>query len=332
MRIKHMALRRALALFRFSLAAAALAAVLAPAAARAQSCTVNAAFSIEAYFDQSLPFSDARCTPGKVDASGLRCRAVLKGFLYVPKTAGKHPVIVWNHGSGQARLPTGVPGLSPDKPDLSKDSCVLARFFVNRGFIFFAPQRRGTGMSTGVYVSDWIERLENNESAEVADAMIGPKLLEQTEDVNEAVEFIGRAVAKADKNKIAVMGHSYGGMVSLFSAIKLKNIRAAIDSAGGALSWDGHPFLRRYLQVQTPFVGVPTLMIQDNRECAGDGSDPTRTLRSLLPHNGSHGNIYPVKWKPCGKTGAHRNFMQPEGISLWGDDVIAFLKAHGVAP
>jgi dienelactone hydrolase len=192
--------------------------------------------------------------PGQTDASGLKCRAVLKGFLYVPKGVGKHAVIVWNHDSSQARISTGVPGLSPDKADPAHDTCRIARFFVDRGYIFFVPQRRGTGMSTGVYVSDWIDSLASKEGTEVALAMVGPKLMEQTEDVNEAVKFIARSVG-ADKNRIAVMGHSYGGMVSLFSAIKLKNIRAAVDSAGGGLSWDGNLQLRMYLQAQTPFVG-----------------------------------------------------------------------------
>jgi hypothetical protein len=73
-------------------------------------------------------------------------------------------------------------------------------------------------------------------------------------------------------------------------------------------------------------------MIQDNRECGGDGSDPTRTLGPLLPRNGSKFKIYPFSPRPCGSEGAHGDFMQPEGINLWGGDVIAFLKQHGVAP
>lgn len=307
--------------FRICLTIAA--ALVTPIAAHAQSCTLaNASYSIVTYFDEMLPLTDERCTPGTPDSTGVRCRGILKGFLYVPKTRGRRPVIVWNHGSDQARLESG-------KADLSPHACYVAKFFVDKGFIFFSPQRRGTSLSTGVYVGDFLDKLD--QGAQVADAMLGPKLMEQTDDVAAAVRYI-RAHPKADRDEVAVMGHSYGGMVSLFSASKVSHIRAVIDSAGGALSWNSHPFLRHYLLMQTLAVKVPTLMMQDDKECGGDGSDPTRTLGPALPKNGSKFAIYPFSPRPCDASGAHSDFMHAEGIGLWGADVLAFLAKNGVAP
>jgi dienelactone hydrolase len=182
-------------------------------------------------------------------------------------------------------------------------------------------------LSTGVYVSDWIKRLEDHTSPQIADAEIGPKLMEQTEDVQSAVDWVKTEPAAAD-HKVAIFGHSYGGMVSLFSAIKVTGIRAAIDSAGGALSWNNHPYLRQYLKDHTPHVNVPTFMMQDDRECAGE--DPTKTLGPLLPNNGSSFKLY--HWAPRNCVDAHHQFIHGPGEAMWGQDVLHFLAQHGVAP
>src|SRR6476620_8698211 len=51
----------------------------------------------------------------------------LPGFLFRPSGEGKHPAVLWNHGSEKE------PRMQPE----------LARFYSEHGFVFFAPVRHG---------------------------------------------------------------------------------------------------------------------------------------------------------------------------------------------
>jgi dipeptidyl aminopeptidase/acylaminoacyl peptidase len=62
--------------------------------------------------------------------------AMLAGTLYLPKSAGRHPALVWVHGAGEAaRLPWG-------------DGKFL-RPFAHAGFAVFSFDKRGVGESEG---------------------------------------------------------------------------------------------------------------------------------------------------------------------------------------
>jgi alpha-beta hydrolase superfamily lysophospholipase len=60
--------------------------------------------------------------------------ARLAGTIYTPKTPGKHPAVVWLHGSGE-------------QPRLSYGPLVAA--YVEDGIVFFTYDKRGTGESEG---------------------------------------------------------------------------------------------------------------------------------------------------------------------------------------
>src|SRR2546428_5983945 len=67
----------------------------------------------------------------------------LHGVLYKPEGTGPFPAVVYNHGS--------APGMLSSEASES-----VAPMYVGRGWIFFAPYRRGQGLSasTGPYISD----------------------------------------------------------------------------------------------------------------------------------------------------------------------------------
>jgi pimeloyl-ACP methyl ester carboxylesterase len=66
----------------------------------------------------------------------FRCQdAVLAGTLYLPLAEGRHPAVVWVHGSGeQPRLPYGADIVAP---------------LVQRGIAVFSYDKRGAGESEG---------------------------------------------------------------------------------------------------------------------------------------------------------------------------------------
>src|SRR3954453_8967231 len=70
----------------------------------------------------------------------------LQGVLYKPQGAGPFPAVLFNHGSG--------PGMSS-----AQLFQALGPRFVARGWVFFAPWRRGQGLSetAGPYIMDDIK-------------------------------------------------------------------------------------------------------------------------------------------------------------------------------
>ena len=69
----------------------------------------------------------------------------LRGTLYKPESEGPFPALVYNHGSAPGKL-----------NDLAFEQ--LGPLFAERGWVFFAPYRRGQGLSAaaGPYVVDEI--------------------------------------------------------------------------------------------------------------------------------------------------------------------------------
>ena len=55
----------------------------------------------------------------------------LRGLLFRPEGTGPFPAVLFNHGSGR---------------DCSKEFEALGSVFAGRGWIFFAPYRRGQGL------------------------------------------------------------------------------------------------------------------------------------------------------------------------------------------
>jgi len=76
---------------------------------------------------------------------------ILKGLLYKPVGEGPFPVMIFNHGS--------APGMWNNKAFEQ-----IAPRFTNRGWVFFAPYRRGQGLSesAGPFISDEISRAQKN--------------------------------------------------------------------------------------------------------------------------------------------------------------------------
>ena len=76
---------------------------------------------------------------------------ILKGLLYKPEGEGPFPVMIFNHGS--------APGMWNNKAFEQ-----IAPRFTDRGWVLFAPYRRGQGLSesAGPFISDEISRAQKH--------------------------------------------------------------------------------------------------------------------------------------------------------------------------
>jgi dienelactone hydrolase len=239
----------------------------------------------------------------------------LHGHLYVPgvNTRGelesiskKFPVMIYNHGSEPD--PKGVPH--------------IAKLYVDHGFVFFAPDRHGQGLSkdAGPYIVD-LQKAAHDAEASV-------ELHEQyNKDVIAAIKWI-KEQPYTDTERIAMTGISYGGIQTLLTAEKDPGIRAYIPFAPAAMSW-GSVLLQKRMKEAVRNEKAPMFLIQ----AEGDYNlGPSETLGPILRRKGNErkwkNKIYPKFG--CTNQEAHASFMmQCAGIAIWDQDVLKFLNNVG---
>ncbi len=124
------------------------------------------------------------------------------------------------------------------------------------------------------------------------------------------------------RNRIAVAGNSFGGILSLLGA-QSGEYCAAIDSAGGAQSWAKAPQLQSLMRRSVQNSKSPLFIFQAENDF---DLSPTRVLSSLMKDAGKvfRAKIYPR----FGSSAESAHTFGYFGSSIWGEDVFEFLKEY----
>jgi dienelactone hydrolase len=139
----------------------------------------------------------------------------LEATLYRPNQTGRFPIVVFNHGS------TG-PGVIP--VDQTLKFPIVARYFVQKGFAFLAPMRRGRGKSEGTYQEGGEGYRCGNEARGINSAV---------EDLDGVFIFL-REQSWADASKVLIGGESRGGILSVVYAGRRPDmVKGVINFVGG---------------------------------------------------------------------------------------------------
>jgi dipeptidyl aminopeptidase/acylaminoacyl peptidase len=138
-------------------------------------------------------FSEERVTFGSGDA-------MIAGSLRMPATPGRHPAVVYVHGSG---------------PGTRNQISLLAHFFLHRGIAVLGYDKRGVGRSTG----DW-RRIDFPELAS---------------DALAAVNFL-RGRPDIDPQRVGLYGISQGGWVVSLAASLSSDVAFFISHSGPGVS------------------------------------------------------------------------------------------------
>lgn len=247
-----------------------------------------------------------------VDTVGYASGALaLRGVLYRPAAAGRHPGLVVLHGSaGCFRW---------------DDADILGRLFASRGYVTFFPCRRGLGLSAGQgeAVHDQLRR-EGYTERDTAYGRRSTELLTgtQLDDVRAAIAAL-RARADVDASRLAVTGISYGGILTLLAAEADPTLRAAVAFAPAAMNWGWNPPLRERLTEGARRTRVPVLVLQaENDWHTGPASDLPAAVRA--GGGDADGKVYPA----IGGNAMHGHALMVLAPELWRDDVLAFLDRH----
>jgi len=229
---------------------------------------------------------------------------LLKGFLFKPPGPGPFPCVINNHGSN----------LRSNSSIISRPG--LAALYLDWGYAFFFPHRRGYGHSTGLSIA---EAIPATLGSDAYDQQIVNRLDYELEDVIAAVSAM-RARPEIDSMRIAVSGSSRGGILSLLAAAEDKNLRAAINFCGGARQWADHARLRKKILEAASDVSQPVFLAQ-----AANDFNPAATLEladELTRLGKGHKcQVYP----PWGVNTAEAHMFEINGSAIWGSDVQQFL-------
>jgi dienelactone hydrolase len=237
-------------------------------------------------------------------SGGLRIQA----YLYKPEGEGPFPVVIYNHGSRAGRERDSLPFEH------------IGELLTGAGYVVLVPERRGYGRSDG---PTWPEAVGNDKGRFVA------RLHEETDDVLAAADYL-RAQPFVDGKRLGIMGWSFGGIVTMFAVSRSTLFAAAIDQAGGALTWNVNPEVRSALIAAAEKSTTPTLLqvAENDRTTAS-----ITALGAILQRRGvAHRTVIYASFVPPPQPSAagapgHRLFSA-QGVDIWQRDVLEFLDRY----
>lgn len=235
----------------------------------------------------------------------------LHGLIYKPAGSGPFPVVLYNHGS--------APGMLNNQAFAR-----IAPIFTAHGWAFFAPYRRGQGLSSdaGTYIGTQIATAIARGGLPLATRTTVRLLTtEQLQDQMAALVWLRRQPF-VRQGQIAVMGNSFGGIETVLGAAR-GGYCAAVDASGGAESWRAEDELREVMLRAVQQSTVPIFFFQARNDY---NLAPSRVLYRAARRLGRPAEIriYP----PYGDSPAAGHSFAWQGEKVWAGDVLRFVDRN----
>ena len=150
----------------------------------------------------------------------------LHALLWRPQGHGPFPAILLNHGSGRTREELKRLGPYEQQAD------ILGPVFARHGYVFLFLFRRGVGLSAD-QGTNAVDMMNSEFSAHGQEARNKLQLqLLETREMSDALSGLAflRALPDVDPHNVAVVGHSFGGSLTLLMAEHEPNLRAIVVS------------------------------------------------------------------------------------------------------
>jgi dienelactone hydrolase len=229
----------------------------------------------------------------------------IEAYLYKPDGDGPFPVIIYNHGTREGHERLSVPFQ------------YVGSMLTKAGYVVLVPERRGYGKSDGAI---WRDETRNDP------ARLVPRLQAETDDVLAAIDYL-RTLPFANTKRMGIMGWSFGGIVTMLASSRSTAFLAAVDQAGGSLSWDANPLLRTALTAAASKSTTPTLFMvaKNDRTTVSITTLAGIFEKRAIPHQLV---IYePFTPSSGGEAVAPGHLIfSSQGASIWENDVVQFLN------
>jgi carboxymethylenebutenolidase len=244
----------------------------------------------------------------------------LHGMLWRPKGSGRFPAVLLNHGSG--RSPEELRRLGPYEGQAE----ILGPVFARHGYVFLFLFRRGVGLSTDQGQSA-VDLLNSAVAAHGQDARNALQLdLLEGREMSDALSGLAflKHLPDVDPRKLALVGHSFGGSLTVLMAEREPELRALVVFSAAGYSLDRSPALQSRLLAAAEHVAAPVFFFihAANDYSTASGRVLSERLQQLgKPHRVK---IYPA----CGETAEDGHNFLFLGVDSWEPDVFAFLDAQ----
>jgi dienelactone hydrolase len=240
-------------------------------------------------------------------SEGLR----LEAYLFTPEGPGPFPLVVYNHGSraGDART--------------ERPMVYVAGLLLPQGYAVLVPERRGYGKSEGATMVD--------EVGDDRGAKFVARLEAETRDVLAAVDYVtGKPDLHLDAKRMAMVGYSFGGMVTTIAMGRDRRFAAAVAQAPGARNWIDKPAVQDALLKAARLIRKPMFCAVAENDTQ---TESTRAVCEAVRANRlpAEVKIYPPFMPPGaaeGTAGVGHAIFGPAGVSIWRDDLVAFLRKY----
>ena len=244
----------------------------------------------------------------------------IEAYFYKPQGNGPFPLVIYNHGSraGQERV--------------EKPMQFIANVLLPQGYAVLVPERRGYGKSDGKTYgeevgSDIGDLMMKRFREEASDVIAGYDYLRKGE-TNGGLQLPGPTSTLIDFNRVAIMGWSHGGVVSLLTASERHAFVALVDQAAGALTWNRSPTLQRELPEAARKIKIPAICMDAENDAT---TNAAKSVGEAIKASGEPEKtiIYPPftpTSNPSNIAPGHLIFGQ--GVSIWQGDLLDFLKPY----
>ncbi len=245
--------------------------------------------------------------------------AALRAMLWRPSGSGPFPAILMNHGSGRTR--EYLERLGP----YERNAEILGPVFARHGYVFLYLFRHGVGLSAdqGANAIDLMDKESAAHGQEARNAL-QLQLLENREmdDALSGLKFLW-ALPYVDAHSVGVVGHSFGGSLTVLLAEREPNLRAVVIFSGAGYSFDRSPELRARLLAAVDQIAAPIFFIHAE-------NDYTLSSGKVLDaRRGQTGKPHRLKiYPPIGHTPDDGHDFLHLGVNIWEPDVFAFLDEN----
>jgi len=246
----------------------------------------------------------SRASVVSVKSGSLKLRAQ----VWRPKGRGPFPAVLFCTGSGQP-------------PSLDS----LGRLFAEHGYVFFALYRSGQSLSSGQgeEVGAIVTR-ERTKNGDDAANRLQRNLLEGEQlDQERTALAVLRSLPGVDSRRIAIVGHSFGGSLSLLLAAEDQQIPAVVSFGGAAGSWVRSSNLRESLTSAVRKLTTPVFFVYAENDYS---TEPAKVLDAEIAGQGKPHllKIYPA----FGETQSEGHSIIYLSMRTWERDVFDFLDKY----
>lgn len=261
----------------------------------------------------STPQSSPQIVDGRSDTLHL------KAYFWKPAGPGPFPAVLFNHGSGAADAQHTA------GQTMAEAAANLAPLFLKHGYASFYICRRGQGLSAdqAPFMQDLLQREESAKGTEARQHL--QYKLETTDHLDDALsglQFLKTAPG-IDPKRIAIVGHSFGGVITLLSGERDPAIRAEVTFGTAASSWRASDELRPRVFAAVSNTSAPIMLIHAANDY--DTTPGTAIAAELERLHKQHVlKIYPA----LGKSSDDGHNLLYLAIPQWEPDVFQFLDAN----